>query len=77
MNPYIYPGLEIKHKYTDLLKDMTEYVAASHGTTYENMLSSSRQTKNKDSRFICMYMLKKCTDLTYTYIGEYYNRDLL
>ena len=75
MSPYVAPGLKRIHPKLALMDSLTKYVASSHATTVEALKSQSRVKDIKNSRFICMYMLKKCTNMTYAYIGNYYNRD--
>lgn len=75
MSPYLFPGLDVKHEHSDLVCELTKYVAQSHCVTVSEVRSSTRKLKPKTARFICMYMLYKCTNLTYDTIGNYYGKD--
>lgn len=74
MSPYIFPGVEKRHKHTNLINALTGYVAESHGITVAQIKSDSRKAKIKNPRFICMYMLRTFTDLTLDIIAESYGR---
>ena len=75
MNYFIAPGLKRIHPQLALMDSITKYIASSNATTPEAIKSKSRVRKIKEARFECMYILKKCTSMTYAYIGDYYNRD--
>jgi chromosomal replication initiator protein len=75
MNHYVFPGLSGPHKYLGLINALTGYVAQSHGVSVDDIKSKSRKSEVKESRFICMYMLRTFTDMTLEDIGLQYKRD--
>ena len=72
VNPHSFIGCMSYHKHVHLMNRMTEYAASSHGTSTAEVKGTTRKQDPKTARFICMYMLYKCTDLTYSAIGQYY-----
>lgn len=73
-SPYIFPGLPLKHGYTGMIRKLNMYVAYSNGINVEDLVGKSRVSKVNNARQVCMYVLKKYTDLTLTEISAEYNR---
>ena len=75
MNYFIAPGLITTHPKQALMDRLTKHVSYIHATTPDQVKSKTRIKNVKDARFECMYLLKKTTNMTLAYIGDYYNRD--
>ncbi len=73
-SPYVFPGLPLKHGYTGMIRKLNMYVAYSNGIKVEDLTGKSRLTKINNARQVCMYVLKKYTNLTLTEISKEYNR---
>lgn len=57
-----------------MIRKLNMYVAYSNGINVEDLVGKSRVSKVNNARQVCMYVLKKYTDLTLTEISAEYNR---
>jgi len=73
-SPYITPGLPTANRHQSLINALTGYVAESHKVKASDIKSQSRKDTVKQPRFICMYMLRKFTDLSLREVAGAYSK---
>ena len=75
ISPYVYPGLPLKHGYTGLINKLNKYVSYCSNISVDDLKSKKRVSHINRARQVCMYVLKKHTNLTLQEIGKEYCRD--
>ncbi len=74
-SPYVFPGVEKRHKHQQLINALMGYVCEIYKITIGVMKGKSRRGEVVEARYVCMYMLRTFTNLTLDLIGESFERD--